>query len=289
MVDRTDHQRGHGWRTVKTTRTGKGGAYSARYRLNSATGRFKFWMRLRPNDTYPYARGTSRAWRCALARRALLAAVLGACVLAPATARAGTYDVYSCKVGSAFYANNAWLGINSAGAGDPTSTAPDTTCANSSDPLIAIMRPAAAGATVAYGAGASSALRLNAPTDTRITDFTLTLRHWFSTPSNVGFNLLQFGTKGVSLAGSWDSSPPGDQAAMSAEGHWYGNGAAIDSGFVTLSKSNSAQARSQGTGTSISLYAGCSVAGTCTFDQNSIDQLQLLGSRVTIEDTARRI
>ncbi len=147
------------------------------------------------------------------------------------------------------------------------------------------MRPAAAGATVAYGAGVSSALRLNAPSDTRITDFTLTLRHWFSTPSNVGFDLLQFGTKGVSLAGSWDSSPAGDHAAISSEGHWYGNGAAVDSGFVTLSKSVSPQARAQGTGTSISLYAGCSVAGTCTFDQNSIDQLQLLGSRVTIEDT----
>ena len=84
-----------------------------------------------------------------MARRALLAAVLGACAVAPATARAGSYDVYSCKVGSGFYGNNAWAGVNSAGAGDPTYTATDTTCANASDPLIALMRPAAAGATVA--------------------------------------------------------------------------------------------------------------------------------------------
>jgi hypothetical protein len=57
------HQPGHGWRTVKTTRTGKGGAYSTRYRFNSAGGRFTFRMRLRPNDSYPYARGTSKPMR----------------------------------------------------------------------------------------------------------------------------------------------------------------------------------------------------------------------------------
>ena len=57
------HQPGHGWRTVKTTRTRKGGAYSARYRFNSGGGRFTFRVRLRPNDSYPYARGTSKAVR----------------------------------------------------------------------------------------------------------------------------------------------------------------------------------------------------------------------------------
>jgi hypothetical protein len=219
-----------------------------------------------------------------LARRALIAAVFAACALAPATARAGSYDVYSCKVGAAFYANNAWAGVNNSGAGDPTYTVPDTTCANASDPLTALMRPAAAGATVAYAGGVSSELRLTPPPDTRITNFTLTLRHWFSAPSNLGFNLLTFGGKGISLAGSWDSNPVGDQSMMSAEGHWYGGGGAVDSGFVTLSKAGSPQAGRQGTATSMSLYAGC-YTGTCTFDQNSIDQLQLLGSRVTIEDT----
>ncbi len=57
------HQPGRGWRTVKTTRTRKGGAYSTLYRFNSAGGRFTFRMRLRPNDSYPYARGTSRPMR----------------------------------------------------------------------------------------------------------------------------------------------------------------------------------------------------------------------------------
>jgi hypothetical protein len=217
-----------------------------------------------------------------LVRRALLVAILGACALAPATAQAGSYDVYSCKFGSAFYGNNAWAGVNNAGAGDPTYTAPKSTCANAADPLVALMRPAAAGGTVAYGAGVSSALRIDAPANSRITDFALTLRHWFSTPSNVGFNLLQFGTKGVSLAGAWDSTPAGDQALINAEKHWYGSGAAIDSGQVTITKADSPQAQRQGSGSSIFLYAGCVTA--CTFDQNSINQLQLFGSRVTIED-----
>jgi hypothetical protein len=57
------HQPGHGWRTVKTTRTRKGGTFSTRYRFNSASGRFTFRMRLRPSDSYPYARGTSKPMR----------------------------------------------------------------------------------------------------------------------------------------------------------------------------------------------------------------------------------
>ena len=62
-----------------------------------------------------------------MARGALLAAVFGAYALTPAVANAGTYDVYSCKFGSAFYGNNAWVGVNNAGAGDPAFTLPDAT------------------------------------------------------------------------------------------------------------------------------------------------------------------
>ena len=57
------YQPGRGWRTVKTTRTRKGGRYSTRYRFNSGFGRFTFRVRLRPNDSYPYSRGTSRHMR----------------------------------------------------------------------------------------------------------------------------------------------------------------------------------------------------------------------------------
>jgi hypothetical protein len=56
-------QPGRGWRTVKTTRTRKAGRYSTRYRFNSPGGRFAFRVRLRPSDSYPYSRGTSRSVR----------------------------------------------------------------------------------------------------------------------------------------------------------------------------------------------------------------------------------
>jgi hypothetical protein len=210
----------------------------------------------------------------------VLAVVLGACALLPATARAGTYDVYSCKFGANFYANNAWVGVNNAGGGDATLSAPDTTCTSPGDAIAAILRPT----TATYGAGISSELRLTPPADTRVTDFTLNLRHWFSTAGNVGYTLFQFGSKGVSLTGTWDSSPAGDQAAINTENHWFGGGGAADQ-TVTLSKADSPQAQKQGTATRISLFAGC-YSGTagCTFDANSNAQLQLTGSRVTIED-----
>ena len=97
----------------------------------------------------------------------------------------------------------------------PTYTAPDTTCANASDPLIALMRPGSATTpNVAYAPGISSALVFTPPTDTRITDFTLSVRHMFNTftnssgthtQNNTGFTLVAFGGVGVSLTGQWDA------------------------------------------------------------------------------------
>jgi hypothetical protein len=60
MAGLQQHRTGRGWRTVNTTRTRKGGRYSTRHRFNSLGGRFTFRMQLRPNDSYPYSRGTSR-------------------------------------------------------------------------------------------------------------------------------------------------------------------------------------------------------------------------------------
>jgi hypothetical protein len=57
------YQPHRGWRTVATVRTGKSGRFSARYRFNSGGGSFRFRVRLRPNDAYPYARGSSKRVR----------------------------------------------------------------------------------------------------------------------------------------------------------------------------------------------------------------------------------
>ena len=44
-----------------------------------------------------------------MGRRAILAFVLGACVV-PASAHAGSYDVYSCKFGSSYHFQRASRG-----------------------------------------------------------------------------------------------------------------------------------------------------------------------------------
>jgi hypothetical protein len=232
-----------------------------------------------------------------LARRALIAAALGACALSPAKAQAGSYDVYSCKVGAAFYANNAWAGINNAGAGDPTYTAPDTTCANASDPLTALMRPGnATTPNVAYAPGISSSLVFTPPTDTRIVDFNLSVRHMFNTftnssgthtQNNTGFTLVTFGDLGVSLTGQWDGTPS-QTASINGDHHWYGvGGPAPDTGVVTLTKASSTLATNARTAPTMALYAGCyaGAGANCNLDDApSVAQVQLIGSRVTIED-----
>jgi len=226
-----------------------------------------------------------------------VAAVLGACALMPAAAHAGTYDVYSCKFGSAFYGNNAWVGVNNAGAGDPAFTVPDATCANASDPLIALMRPGnATTPNVAYTPGISSSLVFTPPADTRITDFSLSVRHLFNTftnssgthtQNNTGFTLVAFGGVGVSLTGQWDANPP-QAASINCDHHYYGaGGPAPDTGVVALTKASSMLATNAGRASNMALYAGCytGAAGNCNIDDASIAQVQLIGSRVTIDDT----
>ena len=215
----------------------------------------------------------------------------------PAAAHAGTYDVYSCKFGSAFYGNNAWVGVNNAGAGDPAFTVPDATCANASDPLIALMRPGnATTPNVAYTPGISSSLVFTPPADTRITDFSLSVRHLFNTftnssgthtQNNTGFTLVAFGGVGVSLTGQWDANPP-QAASINGDHHYYGaGGPAPDTGVVALTKASSMLATNAGRASNMALYAGCytGAAGNCNIDDASIAQVQLIGSRVTIDDT----
>jgi hypothetical protein len=226
----------------------------------------------------------------------VLAAGLCACALAPATAHAGTYDVYSCKFGSGFYGNNAWVGANNSGAGDPTFTAPDTTCASAGDPLIALMRPGnATTPNVAYAPGISSVLVLTPPPDTRIADFNLSVRHMFNTftnssgthtQNNTGFTLVAFGSAGVSLTGQWDANPS-QTASINADKHFYGaGGPAPDTNVVTLTKASSSLATTAGRASAMALSAGCYVNATvnCNLDDASVAQVQLIGSRITIED-----
>jgi hypothetical protein len=233
-----------------------------------------------------------------LARRTLLAVVLGACAALPAAAHAGTYDVYSCQFGSSFYPNNAWVAVNTPGGGDPSFTVPDATCSSPTDPLVALMRPGnATTPNVAYAPGISSSLRFTPPADSRITDFTLSVRHLFNTltnssgthvQNNTGFTLVSFGSAGVSLTGQWDGTPAGQPASINTDHHYYGGGGpAPDTGIVTLTKASSTLATRAGTASTMVVLAGCWSGATanCNLDDVSVAQVQLFGSKVTIDDT----
>jgi hypothetical protein len=226
-----------------------------------------------------------------LVRSTVVALILGAGALLPAAAHAGSYDVYSCKYGSSFYGNNAWVGVNNAGGGDPAFTVPDASCASTGDPLIAIMRAAN------FGQGVSSQLLFTSPADSRITDFTLQLRHRYSVVgsanpaggtyrNNSTYTMAVFGAYAFSLTGEYAADVIGYVSANPSR--YWGAGGPVDQ-TVTLTKADSPSAlrNNQPTATTLSLQAGCwsSAPDVCGMAAGSVSQLELSGSRVTIEDT----
>ena len=215
-------------------------------------------------------------------------AVVAALAARSPVAHAGTYDVYSCKFGPNFYGNNAWVAVNNAGAGDPTFSAPDTTCTGAGDPLTAILRAAN------FARGVSSVLLFTAPQGTQITDFTVNLRHRYAVTgsanpaggayrNNSTYTMATFGSWAYSFTGEYD---PSVVAYVNDPDHHYWGAGPVDK-TVTLSKSDSPNLLTrQPTATSMSLQAGCWVTAPdiCGMAAGSISQLELNGSRVTIDD-----
>jgi hypothetical protein len=223
-----------------------------------------------------------------LGSRLVVALVLGACAALPAVANAGSYDVYSCKFGSSFYGNNAWTPINASLGGDPSFSAPDATCTTPGDPLTAILRAAN------FGRGVSSQLQFAAPPNTRISDYTVDLTHRYSvtgSPNPAGgtyrnnstFTMAVFGQYAFSLTGEYD---PGVVAYVTSDKHYWGAGPVTKT--VSLSKADSPTIlANQPTAGTLSLFAGCwaSAVDVCGMAAGSVSQLELSGSKVTIEDT----
>jgi hypothetical protein len=218
-----------------------------------------------------------------LARRAVIALVLGACAAFPAAAHAGSYDVYSCKVSSSFYGNNAWVSSISPAGGNPALFTADATCAAPGDVLVAALQP-----SVSYAPASSAALALSAPTNTRITDYTMTLRQLYTAAGlnmdpNTPFVMTTFGPYAFTLAGNYDG---GVINYVTADAHYWGAAGPIDR-TVTLSKADSPHSSViQGTAPTLALYAGCWSGRTavCSLGASDVVQTQLIGSRVTIED-----
>lgn len=218
-----------------------------------------------------------------MARRALAVAVLGACALAPATAHAGTYDVYSCKVGSAFYGNNAWTAANNPNGGTATLFTADTTCTGNGDVLNAALQ-----ANVQYPIGSYAALAFVPPANTKISDYTVTLRQLYTAAGmnsdpNTPFVMATFGLYAFTLAGSYDT---GVINYVTQDAHYWGAAGPIDK-TITISKADSPHgAVLQGTAPSMAIYAGCWGGRTavCSLGASDSVQTQLIGSRVTIDD-----
>jgi hypothetical protein len=219
-----------------------------------------------------------------LGRRLALAAGLCACALAPATAQAGTYDVYSCKFGSGFYGNNAWTASIATAGGNAALFTADTTCSGPGDVLVAALQP-----SVQYAPGSSAALTLVPPPSTRITDYTVALHQLYTAAGlnmdpNTPFVMTTFGPYAFTLAGNYDT---GAIAYVTADLHYWGAAGPIDK-TVTLSKADSPKSSVvQGTAPSMALYAGCWQGRTavCSLGASDVVQTQLIGSKVTIEDT----
>jgi hypothetical protein len=102
--------------------------------------------------------------------------MLAAAALSAPLAHAGSYDVYSCTIDGGYFPNNAWVaGNNPAG---NAAYGVDASCPKSGDPLAVSLA-----ANTAYSAGTFAALWLYTPAQTAITDFKVTLRHyWYAPP-----------------------------------------------------------------------------------------------------------
>jgi hypothetical protein len=216
-------------------------------------------------------------------RRTALAVALASCALLPASAYAGTYDVYSCKFGPSFYGNNAWTPAVAPAGGAASAFTTDTTCSSASDPLMAAFQ-----AGVAYAPGASAQLQFLPPPNTTITNYTLNLEQLYSvvgqaSDPNTAFVMTTFGPYAFTLGGQYDA---GVTNYVTADQHYWGAAGPFDK-TVTLSKADSPHSSLiQGTASSIVLFAGCwsGRSAACTLGASDYVQTRLFGSRVTIQD-----
>jgi hypothetical protein len=221
------------------------------------------------------------------AGRGLLAlfAVLAAGAIGAPLAHAGSYDVLSCTVGGTLYPNNAWAAAN-----NPTGDGryvTDATCPSVNDPLTTTL----AGGN-SFGNGTYSGLWFFAPPDTAITNYSMTVHHYWYAPGNgapdeTTYTALTLGPMLVGGTGQFDGNV---QQNLANEGHWYGfrsagSSGAADTGVLQRTLSDSTAAKTQRTATYMTVSAGCYNTAGCTLGPTANVFLELYGSRVTITDS----
>jgi hypothetical protein len=207
-------------------------------------------------------------------------------------AHAGSYDVYSCSIDGGFFPNNAWA----AGNNPPGNAAygADTTCPKAGDPLAVGLA-----ANTAFPNGTYAGLWLYAPPQAAITDFKITLRHyWFAPPlanypTERTYTLASFGDVFYSGTGLFRQA---DQDVLAGEGHWYGyrgahQSGAADTGAITLTRAASKRATAAPNAAYLTVSAGCYTddGSACSLGTDAAGNvgtafLHIFGSRVTITD-----
>ena len=145
--------------------------------------------------------------------RLIAALVLAVAALAPATAHAGTYRVYTCAAGGSHFPNAAWGALPAAGyVTDTDCTARGSLIGLRVDPNTSLPDNTAA------------ALRVTTPAGTTIADFTLSRElEYNGTPSVAGTHALyaiyQLGPTVFAGAGYYN---PAIRSALNALRSWYG-------------------------------------------------------------------
>jgi hypothetical protein len=213
-----------------------------------------------------------------LGRRALIALALVVGALVPATAHAGTYNVFSCSFGGKLFPNNAWV-ADGIYASAPNGTV-DTQCGGSGDVISAALSP---GVTLGLG---WAGLTFRPPAGATLSDFTVTVRHMHvdDTTDGVANNtagLFRYGEGFFSGAGNLRA---GDAATLAAEGHFWGNGVSPTDVTRTISRRDSAWALSQVDADRMILSADCGDEPSCPMGAGDVQLEQILGSRVTVND-----
>jgi len=185
-------------------------------------------------------------------------AVLVASALCASPVRAGSFSVFTCSIGGAFYPNRAWTSGNNP-VGNPAFQT-DSSCSQAGDPLSASLAT-----NTAYGAGTFAAPSFNAPSGTRISDYELAIKHdWYAPalPNYVierTYTLASFGDVPFSGTGLYLQV---DQDALAGEGHWYGyrgsnSSGAAETPVMTLTRANSPRATAAPDASNIKLSPGC--------------------------------
>jgi hypothetical protein len=214
-----------------------------------------------------------------LGRRALLAAALAGALLPPATARAGTYDVYSCAFGGKLYLNNAWV-ADGGYAAAPNGTV-DTQCGSGPDDVLS----AALNPGITFGLGWAG-LTFRPPPGATLSDFTVIVRHRHVDDTSDGVSnntagLFRYGEDFFSGVGNLRA---GDAATLGAEGHWWGNGASPTEVTRTIARRDSPSAMRQVDANRMILSSDCGDEPSCPMGAGDVQLEQILGSRVTVDD-----